>query len=92
MMINIRDFEAMAMLDLADAERAALSGFLGDLTEGFAVLEQVDTDGAEPLVSVLSLNNILREDIAGKLLSRVEVLSNAPVQYDGYFQVPGTLD
>jgi aspartyl/glutamyl-tRNA(Asn/Gln) amidotransferase C subunit len=40
---------------------------------------------------VLNLQNVLREDAAKKLLSREELLSNAPEQYDGYFQVPGTL-
>ena len=91
-MSNIRDYEAMAMLDLPDAERETLGRLLDDLTKGFAVLEQIDTDGVEPLVTVLSMQNILREDVAGKLLTREEILANAPEQYDGYFQVPGTLE
>jgi len=82
----------MAMLDLPDAERETLGRLLDDLTKGFAVLEQIDTDGVEPLVTVLSMQNILREDVAGKLLTREEILANAPEQYDGYFQVPGTLE
>jgi len=91
-MSNIRDFEAMAMLDLSDDERNALNARFIGLTESFAVLEQIDTEGVEPLVTVLNLRNILREDAADKLLTRDEILSNAPEQYDGYFQVPGTLE
>ena len=46
----------------------------------------------QPLVSVLDIKNVLREDIEAKTISRDEILENAPEQYDGYFQVPGTLE
>jgi len=90
-MRDVRDYETMAMLDLPDAEREALGKRLDDLAGGFSALELIETDGVEPLVTVLKINNVLREDAAGKLLPRDEILSNAPEQCDGYFQVPGTL-
>ena len=91
-MIDIRDYEAMAMFDMPDAEREALGKRLNDVAGGFAALERIETDGVKPLVTVLNLNNILREDVAVKLLTRDEILANAPEQYDGYFQGPGTLE
>jgi len=89
--LNIKDYEAMAMLDLSDDEREPLSGRLGTIADGFTTLEQIDTDGIKPLVTVLDRHNVLREDVAAKLLTRDEILSNAPESYDGFFQVPGTL-
>jgi len=91
-MHDIKSYEAMAMLELQDAERAILGKRLSEAAESFAVLEQIETDGIEPLVTVLDLHSILREDKAEKMLSRDEVLANAPEQYDGFFQVPGTLE
>ena len=91
-MIDIRDYEAMAMFELPDAERGTLGKRLNDVVGGFAALEMIETDGVKPLVTVLNLNNILREDVAVKLLTREEILANAPEQYDGYFQGPGTLE
>ena len=91
-MIDIKEYEAMAMLDLPDYEREPLEKRFTDLANGFAKLEEINTGGAEPLVTVLNMNNILREDISEKLLTRDELLSNAPEQYDGYFKVPGTLE
>jgi len=90
-MFEIKDYEAMAMLDLQDDERDLLRGRLEDLCESFGALEKIDTDDAAPLVTVLDARNIMREDVAEKLFTRDELLANAPEQYDGYFQVPGTL-
>ena len=90
-MSEIKDYEAMAMLDLQDDERALLRAQLEGLCESFAVLEQIDTDDVLPLVTVLNTRNVMRDDRAEKILSREEILANAPEQYDGYFQVPGTL-
>ena len=91
-MPDIKEFENMVMLDLPEDERELLGARLKALDKSFAQIQQVDTEAVEPLVTVLDLRNVLREDTADKLLSRDELLSSAPEQYDGYFKVPGTLD
>jgi len=90
-MFDIKDYEAMAMLYLRDEEHALIHALLERLFESFAVLEKIDTDDVLPLVTVLDTRNVMRDDRAGKLFSREEILANAPEQYDGYYQVPGTL-
>jgi len=89
--LNITEYEAMMMLGLSNKEREELSELFEEITNGFTALEQVDTDGVEPLVTVLDRYNVLREDVAEKLVSKDELLANAPQQQDGYFQVPETL-
>ena len=90
-MENIKDYEAMAKLDLPDDERRQVSELADMLTDGFSAFAGVDTDGIEPMYTVLDVKNVLREDVSVKMISREELLSNAPAQYDGYFQVPKTL-
>ena len=91
-MADIIKLESMAMFELAEEERAELSGRLERLAAGFEALEHTITDEAsQPLVTVLDLENIMREDAAVKSFTRDEILACAPEQYDGYFQVPGTL-
>ena len=90
-MKNIKDYEAMAKLDLPDDERRQISAIASRLIDGFAILSSIDIDGVEPLFTVLDVQNVLREDINTKMLSRDELLANAPMQSDGYFQVPKTL-
>jgi len=87
-----KDYENMAMLDLPDSERVRLAARFDEIVGGFAALDDYDTDGVSPLVSVLDVNNVLREDVAVKLFTRDEVLANAPEKHDGYFQVPATID
>ena len=91
-MIDIRRFESIAMIDLPDGERGLIGGRAGVLEESFNKLDGIDAGGAEPLVSVLDIHTVLRDDIAEKTLTRDEVMANAPAQRDGYFQVPGTLE
>lgn len=91
-MKNIKDYEEMAKLDLPDDERARISELGDKLIESFSALADIDTTGVEPLITVLGVRNVLREDVSAKMLSRDELLSNAPEQYGGYFQVPRTLD
>ena len=91
-MKDIKKYEAMAKIDLPEAERQWVSGRAEKLIESFSALESIDTAGTEPLVTVLNIQNILRNDVAIKIITREELLSNAPEQYDGYFQVPKTLD
>lgn len=91
-MINIEDYEAMAKLSLPEAERSLIRDRAQALTESFAELERVNTDGVAPLVTVLDIKNVLREDVAVKIITRDELMSNAPEHEDGYFHVPRTLD
>ena len=85
---DIRSYEAVTMFDFADDERKVLAERAFGLTEGFAELDCINTEGIEPLVTVLNEFNILREDFSEKLLTRDEILANAPEQFDGCFQVP----
>ena len=82
----------MAKLDLPAAESQWLIGSADKLIESFSSIQAVDTDGVKPLVSVLPLENILREDQAKKPFTREELLSGAPASSEGYFQVPKTIN
>ena len=91
-MKDIKIYEAMAKLDLPEAERQLVKDRVEKLLESFSALENIDTSNTEPLVTVLNIKNVMREDIAKKFITREELLSNAPEQYDGYFQVPKTIE
>ena len=91
-MRSFKDYEYMAMLDLTDSERARLEVRFDEIVRGFAVLDKYDTDGVEPMVSVLELNNVLREDVSAKFVSREVLLANAPDSSDGFFQVPAAIE
>lgn len=91
-MKNISEYAAFEKLKLSNEEFPWIDANVRFLEESFLELGSVDTEGVEPLVTVLDIKNVLRDDISYKMLSRSELLSNAPEQYDGYFQVPKTLE
>jgi len=91
-MEKIMDYEAMAKLDLPEAERRWVSDRADMLINSFDQLDGIDTSKVEPLITVLDVKNVLRDDVSAKMLPREELLANAPEQYNGYFRVPKTLD
>ena len=90
-MQNIKDYEMMAKLDLSDAEREQIAAMAKRLIDSFEALADIDTEGVEPLVTVLDVQNVFRKDSCTKMFTREEILANVPMQCDGYFQVPKTL-
>ena len=92
-MLDIGKYESIAMLDLSADEREILAHRAETIAAGFGALDDVDVAGAEPLVSVLDIRNVMREDIAEKFVSRDIILESAPSadRDEGYFRVPETL-
>ena len=87
-MNTIDKLAVLEKLALTDEEKTYISEHIATLEESFATLEGPDTAGIAPLVSVLDGAAPLRADIPAKMLSREELLRNAPEQYEGYIQVP----
>lgn len=85
-------YENMAKLSLTEDVRQWVIDSFNTLEDSFKKLDSIDTEGVEPLFTVLDLKNVLREDVSAKFIERDELLSNAPEEYDGYFQVPKTLE
>ena len=85
-------YEPMAKLSLDCESRAWADEIIARLEGEFEKMESVDTEGVEPLVTVLDLRNVLREDVSSQLVERDTLLENAPEEYDGYFQVPRTIE
>ncbi|MEZ4495413.1 MAG: Asp-tRNA(Asn)/Glu-tRNA(Gln) amidotransferase subunit GatC [Thermomicrobiales bacterium] len=94
MALTIADVEhvaALARLGLSDAEKERLRDQLSSILEHIDALSEVDTDAIPPTASVIPLSNVLRDDVAQPSLPRDLVLSNAPRQTDGFFEVDAVL-
>lgn len=91
-MQEIEKYECRLKFCLADDERKAAQIYLENLAKSFDKMEKIDTQNVKPLVNVLNIKSVLRQDIEEKTTEREEILKNAPEQYEGYFQVPKTLE
>ena len=84
--------ENLSMLSLSDEERVKAMNEMDKILEYVSKLNEVDTDGVEPLVNVLPINNVLREDEVITDENAVEkTIANGPVTKDNMFVVPKTV-
>jgi aspartyl-tRNA(Asn)/glutamyl-tRNA(Gln) amidotransferase subunit C len=94
-MVNLADLkklESLIKIKLTDCEKTAAVEFLNSHAVKFDKLAGIDTENTEPLITVSSLENVMREDRASKIISREELLASAPEQRDGYIVVPKILE
>lgn len=78
----------LSRLQLDEGEKALYAEQLSQILETMEGLQQIDTEGVEPLAHVLPIENVFREDVVGTCFAQETVLNNAPEQVDGMFQVP----
>jgi len=78
----------MAKLNLPDDQCEWVSQNANMLVDSFAALEGVDTDGVLPLVTLLDVQNVLREDVSVKMMPREELLENARPNTAAIFRRP----
>lgn len=82
----------LAQLNLDDALKARLVGELGNILDYIGKLNELDTDGVEPMMHVQALSNVFRDDEIAPSLPREIVMENAPKHDGEYFLVPQILD
>lgn len=93
--ITIEEVEyvaGLAQLTLDDAAKERLAKEMGDILTYMDTLNELDTSDVEPMMHVLDITNVYREDVVGQSLDRETALSNAPKTDGEYFLVPRILD
>ena len=89
---QVRWVAKLARLELSDAEREAMTRQLGRIVDYVAQLQQVDTDGVEPLAHALDVSNVFRPDEPAPSLPVDLALANAPKRSGNFYSVPAVLD
>lgn len=82
----------LARLELSDEMAGKMSAQLSAVLDYIAKLNELDTDGVEPLSHPGALSGVFREDEPAASLDRGEALRNAPDQADGCFRVPRVIE
>jgi len=84
----ISRLETLAKLKLSDSEKEELASDLTNILNMVEKLQEVDTDGVEPLVYMNDEVNKLRPDQVDNMVTQVEALKNAPDSDGTYFKTP----
>lgn len=81
----------LAKLELSEEEKQEAKKDMGRMLDYIDKLNELDTEGVEPMTHVFPVSNVFREDVAAGGDDRDNILANAPEQKDGAFKVPKTV-
>ncbi len=82
----------LAKLELSEEEKEQAKQDMGKMLDYIDMLNELDTEGVEPMSHVFPVNNVFREDIVTNGDESELTLKNAPEKKDGAFQVPKTVE
>jgi len=88
---EIRHIARLAKLRFADEEIDAFAAQFNRIVAYVEKLNEVDTEGVEPMARLLRGATELRADEPGPMLAPAEALKNAPRKTEGFFSVPRVL-
>ena len=82
----------LARLLVSEEEKDVLTRQLSGILTYVGKLNEINTEGVEPLSHVIDIKNVFREDKTRESLSQDLALSNAPEKRDGFFRVPKIIE
>ena len=89
---QVRHIAKLARIAMSDEEIERLVPELNNILGWVEQLGEVDTDGVEPLTTVIDQKLRLRDDVVTDGNIRDEVLANAPEAQHGFFAVPKVIE
>ena len=89
---QVRHIAKLARIAMSDEELERLVPELNNILGWVEQLEEVNTDGVEPLTAVVPNTLRLREDKVTDGDCREDILANAPVAEHGFLVVPKVIE
>ncbi len=82
----------LAKLELSEREKEQAKKDMSSMLDYIDKLNELNTDGVEPMSHVFPVNNVFREDVVVNGDEREKILKNAPAAKEGSFKVPKTVE
>ncbi len=92
MKISMEHLSRLARLSLSDEEKERFGNQLDSILNYMDTLNELDTNNVEPTSHVISIHNIVREDVPVASLDREYALLNAPDRADTFYRVPKIIE
>ena len=89
---QVRHIAKLARIAMSDEELERLVPELNNILGWVEQLDEVDTDGVEPLTAVIPNALRLRDDAVTAGDERDDLLANAPEAQHGFFAVPKVIE
>ena len=80
--------QQLNQLSLTDDEEKKMQEIFKEMNEKEQILKSIDTENVEPMVHVMPMTNVLREDVRSQPFTRESILTGAPERSEDSWQVP----
>ena len=81
----------LAKLSLGEEAKAKAKQDMPKMLDYVEKLDELDTDGVEPLSHIFGDENVFRDDVVTNGDNKEAMLANAPKEKEGQYQVPKTI-
>ncbi|MDZ4667808.1 MAG: Asp-tRNA(Asn)/Glu-tRNA(Gln) amidotransferase subunit GatC [bacterium] len=82
----------LAKLEFNESEKENIKKDMSRVLSYCQKLNEVNTDGVEPLIFMSDNVNLLRDDVPETLYTKADALRNAPAKDSDFFRVPKFMD
>jgi aspartyl-tRNA(Asn)/glutamyl-tRNA(Gln) amidotransferase subunit C len=89
---KINQLAHLSRLEFDEAAKAKIKVDLENILDFCEKLNEVDTEGVEPLIYMTGTENNTREDVANQAFTKEELLANAPKKDSDFFRVPKVIE
>lgn len=89
---KVDDLAKLSRLKFDENEKKSIQNELEKILEMCEKLQEVNTDGVEPLIYMTNSHTVLRSDEVIQEISKTEALKNAPKTDGDFFRVPKVID
>jgi aspartyl-tRNA(Asn)/glutamyl-tRNA(Gln) amidotransferase subunit C len=89
---EVKRVAMLARLSLTAEEEERLTEQLDKILLYMEKLNELDTEGVEPLANVIDIVNAFREDRLGQRFDTETLMANAPARKDNFLKVPKIIE
>lgn len=89
---EIERLAGLSKLQFSETEKDELIDDMSRILTFVEQLNEVDTEGVEPLLHMSEAKNVLRDDVSKTTITQQDALKNAPVKDSDFFKVPKVKD
>lgn len=89
---TVDEIAHLARLEFNVESKKEIQNDLNRMLSFVEKLNELNTDGVEPLIYMTTDRNVLREDTPEVTITQKEALKNAPRKDSDYFKVPKVID
>lgn len=89
---TVRRIAQLSRIRLEEARIEPMREELNAILDFIEQLNEVDTDGVEPMTSVVETKMRLRKDVVNDGNKPGDIVANAPASDDGFFMVPKVVE